>query len=191
MTATNDITADVTRHSSSTPAIDDTETEARCKNPNNTIVESDELKPEVKTVGAADLPQPQARFSASPMMSPGRTSCSPQLSAPPADFRSPIADRYPIYGGGHSSVGRYFPVASSGAACDVMHERHQSIASGFVRDRYNAPSTPTVLAPPSSIHSSRETLLAEVCETMSRMRNTIQQQQQQQQQGVVQFDSIL
>jgi hypothetical protein len=155
---------------------------------NNTVVESEELKSEVKTVSAADLPQSQARFCASPMMSSGRTgSCSPQLSAPPADFRSPVADRYPIYGGGHSGVGRYFPVASSGVGCDVMSERHQSINNGFVRDRYNAPSTQTVLAPPPSIHGSRETLLAEVCETMSRMRNTMQHQQQ----GVAQFDSIL
>jgi len=133
-----------------------------------------EADPEVIEQDVNHVKSPHSRES--PQITTCQTgSSSPTLST---DFRSPIVERFPIYGS--VSAGRYHPTtSSSNAGCDVMNERHQT-ASSYIRNDFTSPST----------HGSRDVnhgmLLAEVCETMSRMRRSLQEEH-----STGQFDSML
>ena len=110
--------------------------------------------------------------------------CSPAQSVATTDFRASIVERFPVYGS-MSVAGQYFQTTcSSNTGCDVTNERHQTTTSSFARNYFPAPCTV-----PSN-HGSRDTnrglLLAEVCDTMSRMRRSLHEEQ-----SAGQLDSIL
>ena len=107
-------------------------------------------------------------------------SCSPL-----SDSQSSIVDRFPVYNHSTAVSGRQFPVSVSSSNFDS--DIHSAATS---RNNFNLlSSTSSVFVP--ATHGSRDTtsssLLAEVCETMSRMRRSLQHDQT----TVGQLDSLL